>query len=461
MLVLNDDTIAATATPNGRGGISVIRVSGQDSLAVVRAIAPFLPKNPESHRVFYGHLQYQGGLIDEVLVSYFEKGRSFTGEVCLEISCHGSPVIVAEVLEALCDCGARMAEPGEFTFRAFMNGRIDLVQAESIQSLVLSESKQSKSASLRHLEGDLSKQLQQFESAVTGVLAHLEANIDFAAEDIEVASSQHLVERLQGVQSELGSLLESFKAGKQLVDGLRVVLVGSPNAGKSTLFNRMVQEDRAIVSQIAGTTRDYLIGHRMIHGVRVEFIDTAGLRLSNDEIENLGVQRSREYAKKADLLWFLLDPTQDLNMQFVEAKEAAGSDLMSVLVSKSDLIDGEASRLSTDIKTLCAEFELNVDSVYFVSDADAESRDALVADISSRLPSNESSLVLLKERQHRKILEFQNAIGQAIGLLEADDSPEFIAQELQSGLVSLFEVLGKRFDDEVMDQVFREFCLGK
>ncbi|RYZ63252.1 MAG: tRNA uridine-5-carboxymethylaminomethyl(34) synthesis GTPase MnmE, partial [Proteobacteria bacterium] len=276
MLSIDRDThtICAVSTPHGVGGISVLRISGPDSLEITREIASFLPLNIESHRVYFGTLrspEFQDE-IDEVLVTYFKKGHSFTGEEVLEISCHGNPHICQKILNELIAIGARAADRGEFTYRAFMNGRVDLVQAEGILSLIESQSDKAMKLSLRQLKGQLSQRLESIENEITWLMAHLEAGIDFSTEGLDLVSDAVVTEKLTIIESGLQKLVNTYQSGRILRDGVRVALAGRPNVGKSSLLNLLLEEERAIVTEIAGTTRDVISGETQYAGVKFTFL---------------------------------------------------------------------------------------------------------------------------------------------------------------------------------------------
>ncbi len=307
----DQDTICAVSTPHGVGGISVIRVSGLDTLSIVAKICPFLPEHPESHRVYFGVLRNSQNAagsasadeIDEVLVTYFKKGKSFTGEEVIEISCHGSPVICQSILHELVLLGARPADRGEFTFRAFMNGKLDLVQAESVLSLIESQSQQAARLALRQLKGSVSKKLEDIENDMTWVLALAEAGIDFSTEGIQLVENSVVLERLDKIEKSLEELVGTFKVGRVLKDGFRIVLTGLPNVGKSSLLNLFLEDERAIVTDIPGTTRDVIHGDTSFKGVKFTFLDTAGLRESvSDLVEKIGIQKAGKLL--ANLMWF-------------------------------------------------------------------------------------------------------------------------------------------------------------
>lgn len=433
-----DDSICAVATPPGHGGIGVIRLSGEGSERIIRPLCGFLPESLESHKVYYGMLQNEGEELDEVLVSFFEQGRSFTGDETFEISFHGNPLIGKQILRALIEKGARPAAPGEFTYRAFMNGRIDLTQAEAVLSLIESRSEQAGKQALRQVCGSLKQELAGIEEALTLSLAHMEANLDFAAEDIVIEQDSITIERLAAVKAELDTIISGYRRGRLLNHGYKVAIVGSPNVGKSSLLNRVLGEDKAIVTNVPGTTRDIVTGELNIDGYLVSFSDTAGLRKTTDQVEQIGIEKTRSEIQDADLIWFVDEPNlpgESLQMDERGLRVRNKSD-----ISRTPDFEG----ISVSAKT-------------------GEGIDQLLADLKGRLieQGEESAPALLQSRHYELLSKSREAVDRGLALLKESSSPEFVIAETQEALSFVMEVLGKRFDDEVMDRVFKEFCLGK
>ena len=436
----DNDTIVAVSTAPGLGGIAVLRVSGPRALEITKKCACFLPNSPESHRVYFGvFLDEAGGEIDETLVTYFANGKSFTGEETLEISCHGSPVLTQRVMRSLCQSGARVADRGEFTYRAFMNGRIDLVQAESVLQLIEARTEEGAKLALRQLKGGLSEELRRIEDDLIWVQANLEANIDFAQEDLVVAEKAVMIERLDRVWKSVVSLLESYKSGKALLEGARIALVGAPNVGKSSLLNALVGEERAIVTEIPGTTRDMIEADCLHNGFRLIFIDTAGVRESTDAIEKIGIQRTKEALESMDFILLVSDDPERRQDPLPEVDKI-------LLINKADLWGGHGidDGFAVSAKTGIGLVEL---------------KDYLAGRLQERLTENAAGAA---NARHFEILKrMAEGLRRGLGLLREDASPEFVAFELQEAILGVHELLGQRFDDQVMDRVFREFCLGK
>ncbi len=459
----DEDTICALSTPPGTGGISVIRVSGSSALFVSKKICKFIPESPESHRAYFGICTSGAGqdALDEVLATYFADGRSFTGEETIEISCHGGAIITANLLRELVVAGARVARRGEFTYRAFMNGRLDLVQAESVLGLIESRSKQAAKVALRQLRGELSVEYEQIEDGLLWLLAHLEASIDFSTEDIEVVAKEEVLRRSRDLQEKTGKLIASYTQGRLLREGIEIALVGRPNAGKSSLLNAFLQEDRAIVTPHAGTTRDTVEGRVSIAGVAVTFVDTAGLRETDNEIEKIGIERSRLAMERADLVFFVVDP-------FMEGVEAELKDLAGAYHGRECFI---LNKLDLDHGGACHSMLLGVllergvpkERIFSVSSLDrsglSKVEDYLTTQVSS-LDSDAANVVT--QARHLELLhKIHTCLEAALRLINDDSSPEFVAFELQDAVRAVHELLGKEFDEQVIDRIFQEFCLGK
>jgi tRNA modification GTPase len=468
----DQDTICAVSTPHGVGGISVIRISGSSALSIVLPCAIFLPNKIESHRVYFGTFRSKDGSeIDEVLISYFQNGKSFTGEEVLEISCHGNPIICQAIINELILLGARPADRGEFTYRAFMNGKIDLVQAESVLSLIESQSQSSARMSLRQLKGGLSERLESIEDKLTWVMAHIEAGIDFSTEGIELVSGDVVDQKLTVVLSDLENLLSTFKTGKSLRDGIRVVLCGIPNVGKSSLLNTFLQEERAIVTEIAGTTRDTIDGDTFYNGLKFTVVDTAGLRESTDLVEIIGINRSYKAQTEADVCLFVFDINSKISDSELAILDSLNPDQTWLIGNKTDVSGLKMTQNSMESLLKESKFYRNIANfehfferkVFFVSALDRKTRplvfDALVSEYAETQAEN---TVLISNSRHFENLNKALENTQRAQLMSSQGAgAEFLAFELKEALICIQDTLGKRFDDQVMDRVFKEFCIGK
>jgi tRNA modification GTPase len=460
------------------GGISVIRLSGADSPAILSKMAPFLPTPTESHRVYYGVLKScvpktLGEPVDEVMISFFQKGRSFTGENVFEISCHGSPQVSKRVIKELVFAGARIADRGEFTYRAFMNGRIDLVQAESVLSLIQSQSDVSTQQALRQLGGDLSRHLEDLEDNLIWCLAHLEAGIDFSAEGIEIVTNEELERRFSSSRELLERLLLSYNKGRLLKDGLKLVLAGEPNVGKSSLLNKLVEEDRAIVTEVAGTTRDTIEAAFFVDGVKVVVTDTAGLRDTEDRVEKMGIERSYKALNEADRIFFIYDLSQGMSERELKVIDNLDPAQLFIVGNMRDrALKNESSliqELNDGLKTLKnfqksqvleSFLETNVHFVSALNDNSAEVlKSALAKDL--EIAGLEDRALISQARHFENLSRALECMNRASKVLSQNLSNEFLALDIKEALLFIQETLGKRFDDQVMDRVFKEFCIGK
>ncbi|MCB0350507.1 MAG: tRNA uridine-5-carboxymethylaminomethyl(34) synthesis GTPase MnmE [Bdellovibrionales bacterium] len=450
----DQDTICAIATSAGAGAIALVRLSGEHSIDVVRSIAPFIPVNPESHKIYYGYLidpstQQE---VDEVLISHFAKGKSFTGEMSFEISCHGSPLIAQQIINCLIQAGVRLAQKGEFTYRAFKSGRIDLAQAEGVLSVIESQSAIGSRMALRQLRGQFSTQLHIIEDQLTWCLSRLEANLDFAAEFIEFAAVEEILERARSAQLNIQKMISSYKLGRTLRKGLKIALVGSPNVGKSSLLNCLSKQERAIVSPIAGTTRDVIEIDINIDGHSVTFADTAGLRTTQDQIETLGVAKTVQTIFDADVICYIADAIRTETFSLPEELFNIDKPVIHVM-NKADLPNNMS--LSESVGGLDLFIPLSAHT--------GSGLDILINKIREFLfvQHEENSIVITSARHYELLSRADEHLSRAIALLIDNASPEFIISEMNEVLRACFEILGKQYDDEVLDRVFKDFCLGK
>ena len=449
-----EKTVCAVSTPSGHGGVAMIRVSGRDAVKIVRQIAAFLPEDPESHRVYYGFLEnpQTKKKIDEVLVSYFMKGRSFTNEDVCEISCHGNPLICDEILQALVHCGAAIADRGEFTFRAFMNGRLDLTQAESILSLIESQSRSAKSLALRQLEGHLGEQLDQIEAGLIHLLAHIEADIDFSTENLETISRPEASGKLDRILKDVSRFLQQYEQGRLLREGIHVSFFGLPNVGKSSLFNRLIQREKAIVTDIPGTTRDVLEGSTTYKGIQIHFFDTAGVRQDAvDRVEKIGIERTHQANRAADISLFVTEATRAMNPEEKEYYQKPLSKHQILVLNKIDLGQPHSDYQNSSGHLMVSS--LNPQSRDVILDAILE-----VAGVDFQM---EDLAVLSQSRHYDLLSQAKTHMEEALRLIVSHQGLELIALELKSSLLKVQEILGKHYDDQILDQIFKEFCLGK
>lgn len=457
-----EDTICALSTPPGHGGIAVIRVSGPKSLRITRALCPKLPPTLESHTIHYSKLMDRnGGLIDDPLISFFEHGRSYTGEETVEISCHGGSVVSQLILNELVHHGCRPAEKGEFTYRAFINGRIDLVQAENVLELIDSQSAPAARLAARNLQGELSLMYGRIEDLLVWCLAQLEASIDFSTEDIDYVDLSGVQTRIVEIVSLCQQLISSYHSGKALKDGFNVVILGSPNAGKSSLLNAILGVDRAIVSDVAGTTRDVIEGQTIRNGVLFRLYDTAGIRDSEDKIEQLGVKRAVSSVDNADAIIWVIDP--QLSSQSDELFQTLKSSKVPVLIfgNKFDILH-ESFKSSVTSLSDGVSAHFNSDTLF--GSTRSQSTLQSIGDWLSKVSGYSvygDHVVVTQARHIHQLETITSACAQVIELLVEQASPEIIAFELQTSVKAIHDILGKEFHEQVIDRIFKEFCLGK
>lgn len=460
----NNDTICAISTAPGRGAIAMIRISGPQALAVAESIFDPAVKDlrlsdQKGYTLHYGNLFSQDELIDQVVIGIFKAPHSYTTEDIVEISCHGSPYIQQSIMETLINKGIRVAEPGEFTLRAFMHGRMDLSQAEAVADLISSTSKASHQLALKQMRGGFSQKIENLRQQLIDFAALIELELDFSEEDVEFANRSQLAELLEELKSELGLLIESFHLGNVLKHGIPVAIVGKPNVGKSTLLNALLNEERAIVSEIPGTTRDSIEDVISVHGVAFRFIDTAGLRDTTDTIEGFGIERTHQKMEQAAIILYLFDlnefHVEELNTTIETLNEKYGDQdkriilignktdmLMEIPHDFNELVEQETIFVSAKRKE---NINLIVDSLLRSVEHGAIDNDTLV--------SNARHLQALKEAM--KAVETIEE-GFTIRL-----SSDLIAIDIRLALHHLGTITGKVTTDEILGNIFSKFCIGK
>lgn len=454
-----DDTIAVISTPIGEGGLAVIRMSGAGAIGIAEQVFrpvgkhALKPADAPTHTIHYGKIVRCGQVIDEVMLSVLRAPRTATREDMVEISCHGGILPAKLVLDTVLENGARLALPGEFTKRAFLNGRIDLTQAEAVADLIHSRTELALAAANEQLAGKLSQRIHQLRDQLVHVLAHVEAHIDFPDEDIAPHTKEQLIERLDQSTRFMDELLRTAHEGQVLRRGIRAAIIGRPNAGKSSLLNQLLGQDRAIVSPIPGTTRDTIEETANIRGLPVVFIDTAGLRESGDSIELEGMRRSRASLEQAELILHVFDASESLTNQderyladFVHKKRI-------IVRNKSDL--PSKLNLTTPV---------NVPAVS-VSCLSAEGIEALKDQIKELVWAGtinaEMLQVMINSRHQNALQRARDATGRAIEALRQDRTLELIAVDLRMAMNAVGEIVGKTTTEDLLDSIFSQFCLGK
>ena len=461
---MNQDTICALATANGIGAIGIIRVSGNQSFEIVNKV--FEGKNlekVESHTVHYGFIKDENETIDEVMVSVFHAPKTFTTENSVEISFHGSPYIGKKILEVLIKNGARMAKAGEFTMRAFMNGRIDLSQAESIADLIASENEASRKVALNQLKGGISNEISFLRNDLLNFTSLIELELDFAEEDVEFADRSALKNLISNLESQISNLISSFQYGNAIKNGTAVAIIGKPNAGKSTLLNALLKEERAIVSNIAGTTRDTIEEILHIKGHAFRLIDTAGLRETSDEIEAIGVKKAKEKVENAEILVYLADAaTEDFSEDIEMIKSLLREDLKLIICATK--IDEVLPPQYEKIEQIFRDQIVHEFDFIKISAVENQNIQDLKNELSSyveQLKSGESNVVITNQRHYEALQKSLNSVKSVEEAMNSQITTELLAYELRNALEHLGEISGEFTNDEVLGNIFGKFCIGK
>lgn len=465
----DNDTICAISTPHGMGAIAVIRVSGSHAFAAVTSVFQRNGKTMPiediiSHKAFYGHIIYNGEMLDEVLVTFFKSPHSFTGEDSAEISVHGSVYVQQRLLQVLIAQGCRMAEAGEFTRRAFVNRKFDLAQAEAIADLIESESEAAHRVAVNQLKGGFSKELQMMRSKLLEMTSLIELELDFSEEDVEFADRSQLKALLHETLAHVDKLKDSFRLGNAIKNGIPVAIVGQTNTGKSTLLNALLGEDRAIVSDIAGTTRDTIEETLNINGILYRFIDTAGLRNTDEAIEKIGIERSYRKIQEATIVIGMLDATKDYESTLSAAKE---------ILSKVDLEHQQLILCINKVDTLNDQGE----ALLGLLRQDLDDDDILVICLSAKSRFGLSNLyntlkhyqplsypdatLVTNVRHYEALLHASESLKQVQQGLELNIPTDLISQDLRQALHYLGSITGEITTDEVLGSIFSRFCVGK
>ena len=456
-----DDTIAAIATAPGEGGIGIIRISGEKSLQVAQSIfkskSGKMIKDYNARTLIYGTVVDNEKVIDEVLVAYMKGPNSYTAEDVIEINCHGGFISVKKILELILSKGVRLAEAGEFTKRAFLNGRIDLSQAEAIIDVIKSKTDMAHEVAQSQLEGSLAKKIKDLRMNVTEVLAHLEVSIDFAEEDVEEITYQTLEEKALELRNEIKKLYDTAESGKILRDGLKTVIVGKPNVGKSSLLNSILGENRAIVTDIAGTTRDVIEEFVNIKGIPLKIVDTAGIRETEDVVEKIGVEKSRESFSTADLVIMVLDASRKLSEEDMEILESLKNKKTIVLLNKMDL--------EPQIELEKIEEFVNSEDIIKISalkhQGIEELQDKIEAMVYHGSVKNSSNLMITNSRHKDALLKAYNSINDAIDGIEQRLPYDFIEVDFKNIWDYLGYINGDTVREDLLDTIFANFCIGK
>jgi len=466
----SDETIVAIATPAGRGGLGVVRLSGPQAAAIARRILRSIGGGEprlESWRLRMAELpDEQGAMLDRVLVSCFAKPRSYTGEDVVEVSCHGSPVVLQFLIERCLAGGARLAEPGEFTMRAFLNGRMDLAQAEAVRDLIEAQTVFQAKVAAQQMEGAVSHWIAPWKKQLVDLIALLEAGIDFGEDDVSVLSQTDVAARLTAVEQGLQRLAESFRTGKIVHQGLTLAIVGRPNVGKSSLFNCLVKQDRAIVTATPGTTRDLVSETVEIEGIPLRFVDTAGIREAYDEAEAIGVRKSFEAAAESDLALLVLDGSATLAAEDRQLLEKLGAlDKLIVVVNKCDLPSRLSGEDLQDGLRPPSDASNRPVPILFVSALHGEGieplRKAILEAAVPALAGDREAQFLTHLRHQQHVLQALAALQAARAAAEQNLPHEMLLLDLYGALRPLNAITGETTVEDILTQIFSTFCIGK
>jgi tRNA modification GTPase len=456
-----NDTIIALATPPGEGGIAILRISGEASISILEGI--FYPKRKiavremESHKMYYGWIGDGKERIDEALVVIMRGPKSYTREDTVEIHCHGGIIPVRRILELCMKGGCRLAEPGEFTKRAFLNGRIDLAQAEAVMDLIQAKTDLAARSSVNQLEGHLSTRLKEVQERLLDMQALIEVNIDYPEEDVEEATLTQIHEEIDAMTKETKALLETADTGRIIREGLKTVIVGRPNVGKSSLLNALLRENRAIVTDVPGTTRDVLEEYMNIKGLLVRIIDTAGIRQTEDKVEAIGVSRSKESIEKADLILFIIDVTDELQDEDKEIFESIQDKKVVVVLNK---IDAPAKISEEDVENWLPGVKVVTISAKELTGIDR------LEDVIHRLvfqgELRHSSEIAITNARHKEALEKAvMSLKQALHTIDEGFPLDLLSIDLRDAWHAIGEITGQTVDEDIIDRIFSQFCLGK
>jgi tRNA modification GTPase len=454
-----DDTIVAIATPPGRGGIGVVRLSGSEATAIARPMLRLAHAEEfQPNRVHFGELidPSTGDRVDEVVATFFAKPHSYTTDDVVEISCHGSPVVLRHVVEMALSRGARLAEPGEFTMRAFLNGRIDLTQAEAVRDLIDSQTLYQAQVAARQLQGALSKRLQPLKRKLVELISAMEAGVDFAEDDVSVLPDAQILARIADIRAPLEQLLASFSYGKVVHEGLTLAIVGRPNVGKSSLFNRLVEHERAIVTATPGTTRDLVTETVSIGGIPVRLVDTAGIRDALDEAETIGVRKSMEALADADIVLVVLDASQSADDDDARRGDTA---LVSLAARSVGIVVQNKIDLATSARLLPDGGLPVVMTSALTGQGIAELRNQIVL-IGGGGAQQETGF-LTNIRQHTLVQDSLVALEVAAAGVPLKTPHEMVLLDLYGALRPLNEITGATTADDILNLIFNSFCIGK
>lgn len=448
------DTIVALSTPSGIGAIGVIRVSGNKAFSIVEQV--FKGKKlsiQASHTAHFGHIIDKESVVDEVVATVFKNPNSFTKEDVVEISCHGSPYIINKIIKLLIQNGCRYARAGEFTQRAFLNGRFDLAQAEAVADLIASENESAHTAAMNQMRGGFSKELKNLREELVNFASLIELELDFAEEDVAFANRDDLKKTVLKLHTFTYNLVQSFDLGNAIKNGVPIVIAGKPNAGKSTLLNTLLNEEKAIVSDIAGTTRDVIEDELTLEGIKFRFIDTAGLRETTDKLEAIGIERTRKKMSEASLILYLFD-IKTTSLSEIETEKKALLKLQIPIVLVANKIDGFEN--TADFETL--------ENIVFISALEKNGIEQLKSKLLKTVKSTDfktGDAVITNLRHFENLTQTQQALERILEGLDFNISGDLLAQDIRQALFYLGQITGEVTTDDLLGNIFSKFCIGK
>ena len=447
-----NDTIAAISTSLGIGAIAIVRVSGKDAIKIVDKIFSNNLLKQDSHTISYGYIKDNDEVIDEVLVSVMKSPKTFTTEDIVEINCHGGIATTNKVLEVLLENGARLAEPGEFTKRAFLNGRIDLLEAEATMDLISSKAESARKISINTLTGETSNLIKNLRSELVKIISNIEVNIDYPEyEDIEVLTNESILPDIKKFKEKLEEIIKKSEDSKVIKEGIRVGIIGRPNVGKSSLLNSLLEEEKAIVTDVPGTTRDIVEGSLIVSGIPLNIIDTAGIRKTEDTVEKIGVEKSLKIIDTSDLLIYILNNNEEITEEEKEILEKTKNKKRIIVVNKIDLKTKLNKKLLDSYIEISVKENIGIDKI-----KDEIKRLFNIGEISTNdmtYLSNARSIALLKKSL--------NNINDAINEINNNNPIDIVELSLKESWNNLGEVIGETYTDELLDELFSRFCLGK
>jgi len=455
-------TIVALATPLGRSGIGVIRLSGADSLAIIQKLTKEASLRPR-----YAHFTelcdpQTGDAVDEAIVTYFKAPHSFTGEDVVEISCHGSPVLLRQVIDICLRLDAKLAEPGEFSLRALANGRLNLAQAEAIRDLIDAQTTASARQAVRQLRGEFSNQLQPIKDDLLNVIVVLESALEFVEDDLPKTQVENIKKRLEEIVEEIGRIASTFQAGKLIREGLKVALVGRPNVGKSSLFNALLGSERAIVTEIAGTTRDQLHEKLTIDNIPISLIDTAGLRETSNTVESIGVERARRAMADADLVIAMLDASEGFSAEDKEILESVSDLDHLIAINKIDKANPlKTAEIVEQVNSAIRDPRSTITHISAKTGAGLDVLKRAIVEPFEPREFSDAGFLVTDARHHDMLVRAQGEIENSLALLEQGTSEEIVLIGLHNAMRYLGQITGETTTEDMLTRIFSTFCIGK